>query len=61
MGCYNPSPLKRNIIPRFMKEREGIRNDERCIDHGERRILGLLKGGKLLSFPCNFSFCAWAT
>jgi hypothetical protein len=55
-----PSPLERIIILRFTKENGGTRNDERCIDHGERRILGPLKGGKLLGFPCNFSFCAWA-
>jgi hypothetical protein len=50
-------PLNRNLVPRFeLRQGEGTRNDERCIDWVAQRILGWLKGGKLLGHPCHFLF-----
>jgi hypothetical protein len=43
-----PPPLKRNLIPRFMKGRGYTRNDEGCIDDVTRRTTRQLKGGRLL-------------
>jgi hypothetical protein len=60
-GCYNLLSLKEILSRDLQKEGKGIRNDERCIDCGERRILGQLEGGILFSFPCNFSFRAQVT
>jgi hypothetical protein len=39
-GCYNPPPLKRNLILRFTRGGEHKKNDEGHIDHGEQMISG---------------------
>jgi hypothetical protein len=50
-------PLKKNIIPRFMKEGKRLINNERCTDYGERRISGELEG-ELLGLSCSlFLLC----
>jgi hypothetical protein len=53
----HPSPLKRNLVPRFMNG-EGA-NDERHIDHGERRISKELNGGNFLVSHAAFPSMHW--
>jgi hypothetical protein len=45
MGCYIP-PLKRNLVPRFMKGASAQENDEWCIDHGGKDDIGAVEQRK---------------
>jgi hypothetical protein len=52
-----PSFLKRNLIPRFMKGGGAQENNEECLDvKKENGVSRQLKKGILPGFPCNFSF-----
>jgi hypothetical protein len=55
-----PSPLNRNLVPRFTKGGGAQENEEGCIGHGDQRISDS-REGDLHSLPCSSSFQAWVT
>jgi hypothetical protein len=53
-GSYSPPLLKEISSRDLRKEGESTRNDERCIDYREKRILGQSDGGEFLDLSSNF-------
>jgi hypothetical protein len=51
-----PSPLKRNLVPRFAKDvAQEMMKDALIVENED---IGTIERRKLLGFSCNFSFRA---
>ena len=51
LGCYKPSPLKQNLVPRFEKGRKDYLGFEE---------IGKLRPNVIFAFPGSFLFCVVA-